>query len=50
MGRAKSWCAGRTRCVILEAADDWPDRFRACLGAWRGKIPRPTQQRVRISA
>ena len=35
------------RRVILEAADDWPDRFRACLGAWRGKIPRPTQQRVR---
>jgi antitoxin VapB len=35
------------RRVILEPADDWPDRFRACLGAWRGKIPRPKQQRVR---
>ena len=35
------------RRVILEAADEWPDEFRACLGAWRGKIPRPKQQRVR---
>jgi antitoxin VapB len=35
------------RRVILEAADQWPDRFRACLGAWPGKIPRPKQQRIR---
>jgi virulence-associated protein VagC len=35
------------RRVILEAADEWPDKFRACLGAWAGKIPRPKQQRVR---
>lgn len=35
------------RRVILEAADEWSDKFRACLGAWRGKIPRPKQQRVR---
>jgi virulence-associated protein VagC len=35
------------RRVILEAADGWPEKFRACLGAWRGKIPRPKQQRVR---
>jgi antitoxin VapB len=35
------------RRVILEAADEWPDRFRACLGAWPAKIPRPKQQRVR---
>ena len=35
------------RRVILEAADEWPDKFRACLGAWPGKIPRPKQQRVR---
>lgn len=34
------------RRVILEAADEWPDRFRACLGAWPGKIPRPKQQRA----
>ena len=34
------------RRVILEAADEWPDEFRACLGAWRGKIPRPKQRRV----
>jgi len=35
------------RRVILEAADEWPDKFRACLGAWPGKIPRPKQRRVR---
>jgi antitoxin VapB len=35
------------RRVILEAADEWSDNFRACLGAWPGKIPRPKQQRVR---
>ena len=35
------------RRVILEAADEWPKKFRACLGAWSGKIPRPRQQRVR---
>jgi len=33
--------------VILEAADEWPDAFRACLGAWPGKIPRPRQRRIR---
>ena len=35
------------RRVILEAADEWSDKFRACLGAWPEKIPRPKQQRVR---
>jgi antitoxin VapB len=35
------------RRVILEAADEWSDEFRACLGAWRGKIPRPKPQRLR---
>ena len=35
------------RRVILEAADEWSDKFRACLGAWPGKIPRPKQQRAR---
>lgn len=29
------------RRVILEPADDWPEEFRACLGAWRSQIPRP---------
>lgn len=29
------------RRVILEPADDWPDAFRACLGAWPDDIPRP---------
>ena len=35
------------RRVILEAADEWSDEFRACLGAWSGEIHRPKQQRVR---
>jgi antitoxin VapB len=35
------------RRVILEAADEWSDAFRACLGAWPGKIPRPHQKRLR---
>ena len=35
------------RRVILEPADEWSDKFRACLGAWPGKIPRPKQQNVR---
>ena len=35
------------RCVILEPADEWSDEFRACLGAWRDKIPRPKQKAVR---
>jgi antitoxin VapB len=35
------------RRVILEAADEWSEEFRSCLGAWRGKIPRPKQQQVR---
>jgi antitoxin VapB len=35
------------RRVILEAADEWSDEFRACLGAWSGKITRPKQKRLR---
>jgi antitoxin VapB len=35
------------RRVILEPADEWPAEFRACLGAWREEISRPTQQPVR---
>ena len=35
------------RRVILEAADEWPEKFRACLGAWSGEIPRPKQRQVR---
>jgi antitoxin VapB len=37
------------RRVILEAADEWPDEFRACLGAWHEEIPRPMQRPVRDS-
>jgi antitoxin VapB len=32
------------RRVILEAVDEWPEKFRACLGAWPEEIPRPGQQ------
>jgi antitoxin VapB len=35
------------RRVILEPADEWPDEFRACLGAWREDIPRPVQRPLR---
>lgn len=35
------------RRVILEAADEWPDEFRACLGSWQEKIPRPKQRNIR---
>ena len=35
------------RRVILEAVDEWSDKFRACLGAWSGEIPRPKQRQVR---
>jgi antitoxin VapB len=35
------------RRVILEAADEWSEEFRRCLGAWPGKIPRSKQKRVR---
>ena len=34
------------RRVILEVADEWPDAFRACLGAWSKEIPRPKQRVV----
>jgi len=34
------------RRVILEAADEWPEAFRECLGAWCEDIPRPAQRRV----
>ena len=35
------------RRVVLEPVDEWPDQFRACLGAWREEIPRPAQRLVR---
>ncbi|MEE8513866.1 MAG: helix-turn-helix domain-containing protein, partial [Gammaproteobacteria bacterium] len=35
------------RRVILEAADEWSDKFRACLGVWPGEIPRPKQRQLR---
>ena len=35
------------RRVILEPVDEWPDAFRACLGAWHEQIPRPAQRPVR---
>ena len=39
------------RRVVLEPADEWPDAFRASLGAWREDIPRPKQallSRIRV--
>jgi hypothetical protein len=33
--------------VILEPADEWPDAFRACLGAWPEEIRRPPQRKIR---
>ena len=35
------------RSVILEPADEWPDAFRACLGAWANSIRRPPQSSIR---
>ena len=35
------------RRVILELTDEWPEEFRACLGAWPEVIPRPEQRPVR---
>ena len=35
------------RGVVLEPADEWPDSFRACLGAWPEKIRRPVQRKIR---
>jgi antitoxin VapB len=32
------------RRVVIEPADEWPDRFRACLGAWPDDIPRIAQR------
>jgi len=34
------------RGVILEPADEWPESFRACLGAWPEKIRRPPQRPI----
>lgn len=34
------------RRVILEPADEWPEEFRACLGAWQDEIQRPAQRAI----
>jgi len=34
------------RRVIIEPKDEWPAKFRACLGAWHDDIPRPKQKRI----
>jgi virulence-associated protein VagC len=32
--------------VILEPVDEWPQAFRACLGAWTQEIERPKQRSI----
>ncbi len=34
------------RRVVLEPPDEWPESFRACLGAWSSNILRPPQTPV----
>jgi|GEM_PF-3348508 len=34
------------RKVILEPLDEWPEVFRACLGAWHDPIERPRVEAV----
>ena len=35
------------RRIVLEPADEWPDSFLRCLGAWNEAIARPQQQSLR---
>lgn len=32
--------------VILEPADEWPEGFLACLGAWKHDLPRPPSRKL----
>jgi antitoxin VapB len=32
--------------IILEPVDEWPEDFRALVGAWAEDIPRPPQSKV----
>jgi len=32
--------------VILEPADEWSPEFLACLGSWKGDIPRPRSRKI----
>lgn len=34
------------RQVILEPVDEWPEKFRTCLGAWPKEISRPKQPQI----
>ena len=34
------------RRVVLEPVDAWSEKFLACIGAWRGEIPRPKSESV----
>jgi antitoxin VapB len=36
------------RKIILEPADEWPDEFLECLGAWDEDIPRPPSRAVSL--
>lgn len=45
-GRREVLVRREGRRVILEPVDEWPEKFRACLGAWPQQIPRPKQPRI----
>ena len=34
------------RQIILEPADEWPEEFLECLGAWKEDIPRPVARPI----
>lgn len=34
------------RRVVLEPVDAWPEKFLACIGAWRDDIPRPKSEPI----
>jgi antitoxin VapB len=34
------------RKIILEPADEWPEDFLQCLGAWKEDIPRPASKAI----
>jgi antitoxin VapB len=37
------------RRIVLEPADEWPETFSACLGAWKEPIERPEQTPLKVA-